>query len=455
MTNCRIIPPYLLQALVESRSHGVADCARRTLALDHTHRAGRLARPPTATQAAGPSGEGDGTVEPTGRPNRQIHDAAQTETLPGTLVRSEGDAAGDDTAVTEAYDGLGEVWTFWWEVFDRDSLDGAGLPLVASVHYGRDYDNAFWNGEQMVFGDGDGEIFLGFTRSIDVIGHELAHGVTQYTSNLTYSGQSGALNESISDVFGVLVKQHTLGQTADQADWLIGADLLAPGVQGTALRSMAAPGTAYDDPRLGKDPQPDSMAGYVETSDDDGGVHINSGIPNRAFHLVATALGGHAWEAAGQIWWDTVTGEIPTDCDFASFARLTLAAAITRYGEGSREATAVADAWRTVGVSDDAAPGPSDPVPPPDRRLVVRRTGGVAGMALQREVAWDALPDDDRARWQALLTSPQLRAAADAPNRPDAFRYRVTCSDPEVDLDVAEHALPEETRKLFDRTLRG
>ena len=149
----------------------------------------------------------------------------------------------------------------------------------------RDYDNAFWDGTQMVFGDGDGVIFLPFTRSVDVIGHELAHGVTQYTSGLNYQDQSGALNESVSDVFGVLVKQRLLGQTADQADWLVGAELLAPGVNGVALRSMAAPGTAYDDPRLGKDPQPGHMRDYVDTTDDNGGVHINSGIPNKAFHV--------------------------------------------------------------------------------------------------------------------------------------------------------------------------
>ena len=128
------------------------------------------------------------------------------------------------------------------------------------------YANAFWDGAQMVFGDGDGEIFGNFTGSIDVTGHELTHGVTQYTANLSYEGQSGALNESISDVFGSLAKQHHRGQSAADADWLIGADIFRPGVSGVALRSLKAPGTAYDDPRLGRDPQPAHMSGYAAAS---------------------------------------------------------------------------------------------------------------------------------------------------------------------------------------------
>ncbi len=219
------------------------------------------------------------------------------------------------------------------------------------MHYDEKYNNAFFDGEQMVFGDGDGEIFLDFTLAIDVIAHELTHGLTQYTANLAYQGQSGALNESVSDVFGSLVKQYSLGQSAEQADWLIGADILAPRVSGDALRSMKAPGTAYDDDVLGKDPQPASMDDYVETQEDNGGVHINSGIPNRAFHLLATALGGNAWERAGRIWFDVLTGgELAQDADFAAFARLTVAAARSRFGEGD-EAEAVLKAWSEVGVA--------------------------------------------------------------------------------------------------------
>src|SRR5262245_7883906 len=239
--------------------------------------------------------------------DRSIFDAHQTQRLPGTEVRSEGDPESQDPAVNEAYDGLGATFDLYSEVYDRCSIDDQGLPLDATVHYGKGYDNAFWDGQQMVFGDGDEDlpaserIFNRFTISIDVIGHELTHGVTENEAGLIYWGQAGALNESISDVFGSLVKQKKLAQPADEAEWRIGEGLFTDNVNGTALRSMKDPGTAYDDPVLGKDPQPGDMSGYVRTFQDNGGVHTNSGIPNRAFYLVAANLGGFAWERAGLI----------------------------------------------------------------------------------------------------------------------------------------------------------
>ncbi len=172
-------------------------------------------------------------------------------------------------------------------VFARDSIDDAGMPLEATVHYGDRYDNAFWDGERMVFGDGDGEVFRGFTQSISVIGHELAHGVTERTARLRYQGQSGALNEHVSDVFGALVEQYSMGQDAESATWLIGEGVFTDAVEGRAIRSMIEPGTAYDDDILGKDPQPDHFDRYIDTDEDNGGVHLNSGIPNRAFALAA------------------------------------------------------------------------------------------------------------------------------------------------------------------------
>lgn len=241
------------------------------------------------------------------------------------------------------------VMIFFWKVLGRDSIDNQGFALIGSVHYGQDYENAFWNGAQMVFGDGDGEIFERFTRSLDVIGHELTHGVIESEAGLVYANQSGALNESISDVFGVLIKQHVLGQTAAEADWLIGADLLTPRIKGIGLRSMAHPGTAYDDPLLGKDPQPEHMRKFVITREDNGGVHINSGIPNRAFYLVAETLGGFAWEKAGRIWYDTLCDKrLGGEASFEQFAQLTLAHARHRFG--ADEARAVAHGWAEVGV---------------------------------------------------------------------------------------------------------
>ena len=272
-----IVPPYLLAHLAEAdspRLHRAPQAARNGLLAMRD--VDRNATPPVVQGALG----GEAVLE------RTIFDARGTEDLPGVRVRGEGEPATDDVAATEAYDALGATYALFREVYGRSSIDGAGLPLDATVHYGQDYDNAFWNGERMVFGDGDGEVFERFTASVSVIGHELTHGVTQYTANLTYQGQSGALNESVSDVFGALVEQHLFGQTADQATWLIGEGLFTPEVQGRALRSMKAPGTAYDDDVLGKDPQPGHLDDYVETTDDNGGVHLNSGIPNRAFYLV-------------------------------------------------------------------------------------------------------------------------------------------------------------------------
>src|SRR5262249_7285524 len=215
--------------------------------------------------------------------HRSIYTAKNTQTEPGTLVRSEGQGASGDQEVDEAYDGLGATFDFYLKNYQRNSIDDHGMPLIATVHYDDKFQNAFWDGHQMVFGDGDGTIFSRFTISLDVIGHELTHGVTGSEVNLTYTGQSGALNESISDVFGSLVKQYALKQTASEADWLIGAGLQT--FKDQALRSMKAPGTAYDNAILRKDPQPADMQHYVHTAQDNGGVHINSGIPNHAFYL--------------------------------------------------------------------------------------------------------------------------------------------------------------------------
>ncbi|GGK45298.1 M4 family metallopeptidase [Streptomyces flaveus] len=343
-TFCTIVPPHVLDTLARSDDPALAGPARRTLerdALERTHR--RLTTVIGAPTLAPPEALAD-------QPNRTIHDARHKQDLPGKKVRGEGDKPGKDATVNRAYAGLGATFDLFLKAYERNSINGEGLPLNATVHFGEDYNNAFWNGEQMVFGDGDGEIFLDFTIPVDVIGHELAHGVTQYTANLTYFGQPGALNESMSDVFGALIKQYTLGQSAADADWLIGAGLLAPRVTGKALRSMKEPGTAYDDDVLGKDPQPATMDDYVQTGRDNGGVHINSGIPNHAFYLTATALGGNAWERAGQIWYDVLTGgELDSEANFSDFANLTLAQARATYGEGE-ELQAVTKAWEQVGV---------------------------------------------------------------------------------------------------------
>lgn len=287
---------------------------------------------------------------PTGTKRRTIFDAAHGTKLPGNLVRGEGAPNGQDPDVNEAYLYSGVTYDFYREVFGRNSIDDRGQRLDSSVHYSSKYDNAFWNGMQMVYGDGDGIIFQRFTRCLDVVAHELTHGVTQNEAALEYQGQPGALNESFSDVFGSLVKQWKLKQTAAKADWLIGAQLLARGVKGKALRSLAAPGTAYDDPNLGKDLQPAHMKDFYNGSDDNGGVHINSGIPNHAFYLVATALGGNAWNRAGKIWYDTLCQQLRPKASFKDAANATLASAGKLFGARSVERGAVKSAWTQVGV---------------------------------------------------------------------------------------------------------
>ena len=370
LTRCSILPPYLLRRLAQDDNPHVADIAVRTIAHDlpwrerrvvvaeRTQRKPRGLVPPELVRRAKALDAGKRikvTATLPAAPERAIHDAQHSTFLPGDLVRAEGADPTDDAAVNEAYDGLGATWDLLWTAYQRDSLDGKGLPLVATVHFDRGYDNAFWDGTQMVFGDGDGVYFDGFTSCIDVIGHELTHGLTQYTAGLTYVAQSGALNESVSDVFGILVKQMHEQETAETSDWLIGEGLFTDRVKGVALRSMKAPGTAYDDPVLGHDPQPAHMDDFEvlphDAEHDNGGVHTNSGIPNRAFYLTATALGGNAWERAGQIWFDTVTAKgVPKDVDFAGFAALTVKAARKRYGKDSAEASAVTQGWAGVGI---------------------------------------------------------------------------------------------------------
>ncbi len=256
---------------------------------------------------------------------------------------------------------------------NRDSVDDQGRRLDGYVHYGRAYNNAFWDGREMVFGDGDGVLFTDFTKSLDVIGHELTHGVTEFTAGLEYHDQPGALNESMSDVFGSLVKQWSLKQTVDQADWLIGPEVFTPGIQADALRSMKAPGTAYDNPDLGKDPQPDSMDKYVQLPNtdegDNGGVHINSGIPNKAFYVTAREIGGFAWEAPGHIWYEALRASGPTT-SFQEFADTTYQKAAQLYGAGSAQQKAVFEGWAEVKIKITGVDTAPAPVPPSDKDLV-------------------------------------------------------------------------------------
>jgi Zn-dependent metalloprotease len=346
--NC-ILPPHILRRLLESGDAQVREAALNTLLATTRLRGERAVRGLLAAGMAAPA-----------HGRRTVLDCRHSTVLSSAVVaRTEDGPASSDPSVNQAFDGLGDTRQFYLAVFQRDSIDGRGMRLDGYVHRGVAFNNAFWDGREMVFGDGDGQIFGDFTGSIDVIGHELTHGVTENTAGLEYHDQPGALNESISDVFGSLVKQWVRKQTADQADWLIGAEIFTPGVGADALRSMKEPGTAYDNDMLGKDPQPAHMRDYVNLPDteegDNGGVHINSGIPNKAFYLTATGIGGYAWEAPGRIWYESLKASTATT-DFQEFADTTYTKAGELYGAASSQQTAVQSAWDEVGISVTGQP---------------------------------------------------------------------------------------------------
>jgi Zn-dependent metalloprotease len=409
-----------------------------TLQVDTALRARRQA---AGRDAGSPPTAGEGPWE--------IHTASNGSTLPGELVRSSDQPESGDAAVDEAATGSVATLDLYSQTLSRSSFDDQGSPVVVTVHYETDYDNAFWDGKQLVFGDGDHKVFDRFTKPVDVLGHEFTHGVTQFTAALAYEGQSGALNESISDVFGVLVKQRLLGQSAADADWLIGEGIFLPAVQGSALRSMKDPGSAYDDDVLGKDPQVASMDDYVDTTDDNGGVHINSGIPNKAFYLAASALGGNAWDQAGPIWYAALTGgSVTAATDFAGFAQATVAAAAQVSGAGSPAVDAVSQAWSQVGVEPGTAtsPGAAPGAGPAGSVVQVRRSGGFAGQKRSGQVSLD---DPRGIELASLLQRIDVSAVAASPSRPtqpDRFVYVFVIGGREV--TVQEQDLTDDLRRL-------
>ena len=343
-----IIPPYITDRLAQSTDPKIRERAVLNKTSAAAFRAVRRLSQSMPSLMV--------TMAPEKKKNRQVFDAGKTDHLPGKLVRAEGQKKVADAGVNEAYDGAGTTYDFYDQVFQRNSLDDRGMNLVSSVHvaepdFGGHYvpmDNAFWNGEQMAYGDGDGVLFHRFTLSLDVIGHELTHGVSSFTSNLTYSGQSGALNEHFSDVFGILVRQWKNGESAGKAEWTIGREVLVPAATRRAIRDMENPGTAFtNDPDLGTDPQPAHFSKLYTGNSDSGGVHINSGIPNRAFVLVAKALGGNAWDVAGRIWYKTLL-QLSSSDQFKECAAMSVQVAVP-FGAAAKKA--VKAAWKKVGVA--------------------------------------------------------------------------------------------------------
>lgn len=387
---CSIIPPDLLIHIANSDkvSKTVRDGARNTLRhIDDVHKIRQAAHAHNVAAAKPLPRKAVAPAVGVSHLNRTIYDCKHKSGLPidlnhdgifdrspefprfhGKKLFDEGHVftGSEDASAKNVYEQFKQTYDFYLEVFGRDSIDGRGLKLVGCVHYDEDtrpgFFNAFFFDEVMAYGDGDGEIFRSFTDIIDITAHELTHGVTEATAQLPYMNQAGALNESLSDIFGSMVKQWSKvpQQEARSADWLIGRGLfLLPDAR--ALRDMANPGTAHGDTGItGPDDQPRDMSGYIEffppdpdpeTGNDSGGVHRYSGIPNRAFFLVATTLGGFSWDKAGKIWYNTMLDPeirgVDTRTAFKKFADLTV-----KHAEefGPDAVAAVKSAWTAVKV---------------------------------------------------------------------------------------------------------
>lgn len=272
-----------------------------------------------------------------------VYDCKNTRSLPGSPVAHPSDST--DVTAKRASDTTRAVVDYYRECFGRNSVDDAGMTLMSSIHYGVRYDNAFWNGAQMTYGDGDGRVFTDFTKSDDVIGHELTHGVTQFTAGLDYTEEPGALNESISDAFGAMFHQWRNKQAVSDADWLIGPGVLGPAAIAkgyNSLRNMADPGS-----RQCLSPQPSHYSDYTPGGD----PHENSGIPNHAFYLAATYVGGRSWEKTGKVWYAALTSpKAIAATDFGEFAALTRSAARSLFPHDRDVYRGIDDAWTRVGI---------------------------------------------------------------------------------------------------------
>ena len=267
----------------------------------------------------------------------------------GTLVSNSTNFFGTEKhkASVSAHYNAGKVIDFYKNLFNRNSLDGKGMAIKSFTHYGHKYNNAFWSGYEMVYGDGDGYMFTYLSGDLDIVGHEMTHGIISNTANLQYRNESGALNESIADVFGVLISTYDKYNVASggswrfsAADWVIGDDVYTPYIAGDALRSLSKP-TLYG--------QPDNMINYKYYPDteagDFGGVHVNSGIPNKAAYLIANSIG---MEKTARIYYRALVNYMTPYTDFGQAKSCLMQAATDLYGEN--EAIAINNAFNSVGI---------------------------------------------------------------------------------------------------------
>jgi Zn-dependent metalloprotease len=348
-----IIPPYMLNKLMQSSNQKIANQAINSNFRSYRFRSDRkFFRDATFHEKTILGAVSLAVV--TNVMQMTIYDCKRKTNLSGAkkVWDSRTNKKVTDTSVQNVIKGGKASWDYYKVIFGRNSIDNNGLPLKHFVHYDIKYDNAYWDGRQMVYGDGDGVIFGNFTGDIDIIGHELTHGVMEHEANLEYENQAGALNESFSDIFGIMIKQWYNKQDVKKSNWLIGEKVLIG--RNYALRSLKAPGTGYiNHPELGTDPQPATMDNYqsLPISDDNGGVHINSGIPNFAFYVAANNMGGYAWEKAGRIWFAALTdSNLASNAKFADVKKLTILHAEKIFGIGSPEVTAVKQGWQAAKV---------------------------------------------------------------------------------------------------------
>ncbi|PTL84583.1 M4 family metallopeptidase [Vitiosangium sp. GDMCC 1.1324] len=282
--------------------------------------------------------------------NRKVYSANNGTTTPGTLKRSEGGAATGDNHVDTNYLKLGGTYDCYKNNFGRDSLDNAGATLISTVHYSTNYVNAYWDGTQMVYGDGDGVNSTQLGLSADVTTHELTHAVTEKESNLTYSGESGGLNEAMSDIFGAYCESYASGTWATtNAVFMVGDDIWTPATPGDALRYM------YDPAKDG------ASLDFWTSSAGSKDVHYSSGIANLAFTLLSkggthprskstVSVTGIGVQKAGAIFYKANVDLMTPSTTFAQAKTYTESAATTLYGAGSAELAAVTAAWQAVGV---------------------------------------------------------------------------------------------------------
>lgn len=282
------------------------------------------------------------------RTKNLVYTAKNRQILPGTTVACNMVEAtsSKDADVVSAWTLSDYFVRFCHDVLKRNSFDRT---MKSTVHYYIKYNNAFFNGSQIIYGDGDKIVFEDFAQDPSVVFHELWHAVTDRTCGLDYNDQSGALAESLSDVFASIIMQWMHGESVDEASWLIGERCLIS-IDGNsyALRSLADPGTAFvDHPYLGTDDQPQDMNHYSGSSEDNNGVHRNSGIPNHAFYLFAKAVGGDSWDIPCKIWYGAITtaGLVSPGATFAEFAQATITTASDLYGSSTPD---IIDKLRTA-----------------------------------------------------------------------------------------------------------